>query len=62
MLSKIFAYSSTFAFLSCVYVVAASLPDFPNYDVGRGPECVHINRALKKLMAKKWICNFDSPS
>ncbi len=42
-----------FLVLSCVSVVAALLSDFPNYGVGRGPEHVHVNRALKKLTAFK---------
>ncbi len=42
-----------FLVLSCVSLVAASLPDFPKYGVGRVPERVLVNRALKKLTAFK---------
>ncbi len=35
-----------------VVVVAASLPDFPNYGAGRGQEHVHINCMLQKLISK----------
>ncbi len=34
-------------------VVAASLPDFPYYGVGRGPECVRICCALKEINSVK---------
>ncbi len=34
-------------------ITAASLPDFSNYRVGRGQECVHVNHALKNINGVK---------